>query len=180
MYVFHSQLTSSHRQLTASTDYGDADYICNWFGGEAVSLAVNYSQSAEFAKAGYAPFMVAGAEHGEVRQHGRFSFMRIYEAGHEVPFYQPEAALEMFKRVLGSKDIATGEVDLTADYDTKGDTHATHTEPFVPIPSFTGLPQNVPEYNGTITGPITQVPGSVATQMAGIAEAAQADIIKDD
>jgi carboxypeptidase C (cathepsin A) len=23
--------------------YGDADYICNWFGGEAVSLAVNYT-----------------------------------------------------------------------------------------------------------------------------------------
>lgn len=23
--------------------YGDADYICNWFGGEAVSLQVNYT-----------------------------------------------------------------------------------------------------------------------------------------
>ena len=86
----------------------------------------------------------------------------------------------MFRRVLAFKDIATGEVDLSADYDTKGDAHATHTEPFVPIPSFTGLPQNVPEYNGTITGPITTVPGSVATQVAAIAGAAEAGVLKGD
>jgi len=27
--------------------YGDADYICNWFGGEAVSLALNYTHAAQ-------------------------------------------------------------------------------------------------------------------------------------
>lgn len=160
-----------------TTVYGDADYICNWFGGEAASLAVNYTHSADFAKAGYAPFMVSGHEYGEVRQHGNFSFMRIYEAGHEVPFYQPEASLEMFKRVLGFKDIATGKKDLTAGYGTSGDAHATHTEPFVAIPSFTGPPQNVPEYSGKITGPLTEVPGSVATKMAAIAKAAEGGVI---
>lgn len=36
--------------------YGDADYICNWFGGQAISLAVNYTHSSEFATAGYQPF----------------------------------------------------------------------------------------------------------------------------
>ena len=82
----------------------------------------------------------------------------------------------MFKRVLEFKDIATGKVDLTGDYGTTGDAHATHTEPFVPIPSFTGLPQNVPKYNGTITGPLTEVPGSVATQVAAIAKVAEAVI----
>lgn len=35
--------------------------------------------------------------------------MRIYESGHEVPFYQPLAALEMFERTLSRKDIATGQ-----------------------------------------------------------------------
>jgi carboxypeptidase C (cathepsin A) len=38
--------------------YGDADYICNWFGGEAVSKQIQYAHSAGFAKAGYVPFMV--------------------------------------------------------------------------------------------------------------------------
>jgi carboxypeptidase C (cathepsin A) len=68
--------------------YGDADYICNWFGGEAVSLAINYTHASEFRKAGYVPFMVGGKEMGEVRQVGNFSFLRIYEAGHEVSLKQ--------------------------------------------------------------------------------------------
>ena len=72
--------------------YGDADYICNWFGGQAVSLAVNYTHSAEFAAAGYEAFTVDGVEYGEVRQYGNFSFLRIYEAGHEVPYYQRKSS----------------------------------------------------------------------------------------
>lgn len=32
--------------------------------------------------------VVDGTEYGEVRQYGNFSFLRVYEAGHEVPFYQ--------------------------------------------------------------------------------------------
>lgn len=68
--------------------YGDADYICNWFGGEAVSLAVNYTHSAQFKAAGYAPFNIDGHEYGEVREYGNFSFLRIYDSGHQVPYYQ--------------------------------------------------------------------------------------------
>lgn len=49
------------------------------FGGEAVSLEVNYLHKEEFAAADYAPFMVDGSEYGEVRQYGNFSFLRIYE-----------------------------------------------------------------------------------------------------
>lgn len=48
--------------------YGDADYICNWFGGEAVSLEVKYKDAKKFEKAGYAPFMVDGVQYGEVRE----------------------------------------------------------------------------------------------------------------
>lgn len=74
--------------VRVSLYYGDADYICNWFGGQAISLAVNYTHSAQFRAAGYTPLLVDGVEYGEVRQYGNFSFTRIYEAGHEVPFYQ--------------------------------------------------------------------------------------------
>ena len=64
--------------------YGDADYICNWFGGEAVSLALQWKYSKEFASSGYVPFVVDGKEYGEVRQYGQYSFLRMYESGHEV------------------------------------------------------------------------------------------------
>jgi carboxypeptidase C (cathepsin A) len=78
MYVYSPQ--------TVADDH--ANSLGNWFGGQAVSLAVNYAHSTEFRKAGYQPFTVDGTEYGEVRQYGNFSFLRVYEAGHEVPFYQ--------------------------------------------------------------------------------------------
>jgi carboxypeptidase C (cathepsin A) len=114
--------------------YGDADYICNWFGGEAVSLAANFSDAEAFRAAGYTPFLVDGVEYGEVREYGNFSFTRIYEAGHEVPYYQPEASLEHFKRVLDHVIIADGSVVVTDNYATNGSAKATHTESFVPLP----------------------------------------------
>ncbi|KAF2199346.1 putative carboxypeptidase S1 [Delitschia confertaspora ATCC 74209] len=120
--------------------YGDADYICNWFGGEAVSLAVNYTHASEFRKAGYEKLVVEGQEYGEVRQYGNFSFLRIWEAGHLVPYYQPLAALEMFNRTIHHLDVATGTEPVTADLETEGNAKATHTEPFVPLPSPTMTP----------------------------------------
>lgn len=115
--------------------YGDADYICNWFGGQAVSLTVNYTHKAQFAAAEYAPFMVDGTEYGEVRQYGNFSFLRVYESGHEVPYYQPEGSLEFFRRVLLSLDIADGDLLITPTYASAGNASATHTESFVPLPT---------------------------------------------
>lgn len=123
--------------VRVSLYYGDADYICNWFGGQAISLAVNYAHSAEFAAAGYAPMTVDGVEYGEVRQYGNFSFLRVYESGHLVPFYQPIAALALFNRTINHLNIADGSVPVTANYSTSGEASATHTEPFVPLPSST-------------------------------------------
>lgn len=124
--------------MRVALQYGDADYICNWLGGEAVSLAVDYAHAAEFRAAGYAPFVVDGTEYGVVRQYGNFSFTRLYDAGHETPYYQPVAALEFFRRVLGDLVIADGESRITDDYQTDGPANATHTEPYPPLPDETG------------------------------------------
>lgn len=116
--------------------YGDADYICNWFGGEAVSLATQWRHSSDFAASGYTPFVVDGVEFGETREYGNFSFTRIYESGHEVPYYQPIAALGFFSRAINGLDMATGtfKIDGT-NGGTLGEATATHGEPFVPLPS---------------------------------------------
>ncbi|KAI0900235.1 serine carboxypeptidase [Annulohypoxylon nitens] len=103
--------------------YGDRDYACNWIGGEAVSLAVNYTGTEKFHAAGYTDIVVNDTYvGGQVRQYGNFSFSRVYEAGHEVPAYQPETAYKMFHRALFNKDIATGTVDLVdnSEYVTEG------------------------------------------------------------
>lgn len=107
-------------------------------GGEAVSLAANYTNSAEFGSAGYAPFIVDGVEYGESRQYGNFSFTRVYEAGHDVPFYQPVAALELFRRVLGDLVVSDGSVKVTPTYKSNGTAQATHTESWVDY--YTGRP----------------------------------------
>lgn len=117
--------------------HGDADYTCNWFGGEAVSLALNYSHAAEFKAAGYTPFLVDGVEYGEVRQAGNFSFTRVYESGHEVPYYQPIAALALFNRTLNGLAVNDGTTKVEAGYGTNGTAKATHTEPSVGLPSAT-------------------------------------------
>lgn len=100
------------RGIRIALVYGDADWICNWFGGEAVSKAVNYTMTTEFNAATYTPFLVDGTQYGETREVGNFSFTRIYEAGHEIPYYQPEAALAFFNRSIFDFNIADGSVKI--------------------------------------------------------------------
>lgn len=53
-------------------------------GGEAISLAVKYKDSAAFKEAGYQDLQVnASYVAGMVRQVGRLSFSRIFDAGQE-------------------------------------------------------------------------------------------------
>lgn len=102
-----------------------------------MSLQVNYTHAKQFRAAGYTPLLVNGKEFGEVRQYGNFSFTRVYEAGHEVPYYQPEASLALFNRTINLVDIATGKKKITANLRTNGTATATHRESFVPLPKST-------------------------------------------
>jgi hypothetical protein len=70
-----------------------------------------------------------------VRQYGNLSFLRIYEAGHEVPYYQPQAALALFNRTLNHWNIADGTEMVTANLSSYGTANATHTEAFVALPA---------------------------------------------
>ncbi|KAJ5392332.1 Peptidase S10 serine carboxypeptidase [Penicillium cosmopolitanum] len=126
------------RPVRVALIYGDADYICNWFGGEAVSLATNYTHSKQFRAAGYAPFLVDGKEYGETREYGNFSFTRVYEAGHEVPYYQPEASLQLFNRTLNGWELPKGEKKVKPDFGSSGPKSATHTQASVALPTSTG------------------------------------------
>lgn len=74
------------QNITVVMYTGDADYNCNWLGGEAVSIEID---APGFSSAGYTNITTSdGVIHGQVKQAGKFSFVRIYESGHEVPFYQ--------------------------------------------------------------------------------------------
>lgn len=115
--------------------YGDRDYACSWNGGEAVSLAVDYTRAEQFHAAGYAPLQTNSSYvGGRVRQHGNFSFSRVFESGHEVPAYQPQTAYEIFQRAMFNKDIATGQVSIVNDdtYSSEGPLSTWHIKNDVP------------------------------------------------
>lgn len=105
---------------------GDADYNCNWLGGEAVSLAVG---APHFSSAGYTNITTDDdIVHGQVRQAGHFAFVRVYESGHEVPFYQPVLALSLLERVIGGLDVATGKLKAHPGYKTDGPLKSTYRQ----------------------------------------------------
>lgn len=117
--------------------YGDRDFACNWIGGEMSSLAIPYSRADDFKKAGYAPLITSEGVGGQTRQFGNFSFTRVYQAGHEIPMYQPEAAYEVFMRALFNRDIPTGLLPVHDELSTVGppDTwHIKQTAPKAPAP----------------------------------------------
>lgn len=110
--------------------------------------------------------MVNGTEYGEVRQYGNFSFLRIYEAGHEVPYYQPAASLEFFRRVLANKAVADGTSNVTGDYDTSGLAHATHTESYVALATQSGVTFGG-SYSVPGVGPTSALVGSTTGSATG-------------
>ncbi|KAH0431460.1 carboxypeptidase s1 [Colletotrichum camelliae] len=112
-----------HSGIKVSLMFGDRDFACNWIGGEQVSLAIPWADQENFAKAGYQPLLTNETYGGgQVRQYGNLSFIRVYQAGHAVPAYQPESAYQIFNRALFNLDVATGKVDTAANssYSTQG------------------------------------------------------------
>lgn len=146
---------------------------CNWLGGQAVADEV---AAPGFDCAGFVNISTSdNIVHGQVKQAGKFSFVRIYESGHEVtfsapttssefpeqvvlimlqvPFYQPLAALTIFERAINGKDIATGELTASKAYLTEGAKDSAYREGNSTI-QFSALPANA-TYNHTTNAPNT-------------------------
>jgi carboxypeptidase C (cathepsin A) len=67
--------------------HGDRDYRCNWLGGEAISLAAQWRHTGDFNEAGYESIQTNDTyDGGYVRQVGKFSFSRVFQAGHAGSF----------------------------------------------------------------------------------------------
>ncbi|KHJ32536.1 putative carboxypeptidase s1 protein [Erysiphe necator] len=79
---------------------GDADWICNWYGGLDVAQNINYSESTNFKTQKSANYTINGKVGGEFKTAGNLSWLRVYGGGHEVPYYQPELALQVFRQMF--------------------------------------------------------------------------------
>ncbi|CAK7197924.1 hypothetical protein SEUCBS139899_000574 [Sporothrix eucalyptigena] len=114
MQPFHRLVPDLLAEIPVLIYAGDADFICNWLGNRAWAEALEWDGKDAFNKAEVSHLKLASSKstafdkkegYGTVKAAGNFTFMRIYEAGHMVPYDQPEAALDFFNRWLGGEWI---------------------------------------------------------------------------
>lgn len=86
---------------------GDTDYVCNWPGTLAAADAVEWPGKETFASLTLEPYTVNGVQKGTFKSLDNLVFMRIFEAGHNVPFYQPEASLQIFEQTMKASGIVS-------------------------------------------------------------------------
>jgi cathepsin A (carboxypeptidase C) len=81
---------------------GDQDYICNWLGNQAWTLALDWPHHDDFNTAPMANWTTpeANTTIGQMRTSNGFSFLRVYDAGHMVPRDQPQNALAMLNAFI--------------------------------------------------------------------------------
>ncbi|KAM0058642.1 putative carboxypeptidase C [Helianthus debilis subsp. tardiflorus] len=76
---------------------GEYDLICNWLGNSRWVHAISWSDQKDFISASNVSFIVDGKEAGILKNHGPLTFIKVHNAGHMVPTYQPRAALKMLE-----------------------------------------------------------------------------------
>ncbi|KAI7943918.1 hypothetical protein MJO28_011446 [Puccinia striiformis f. sp. tritici] len=84
---------------------GDKDFICNSLGVYRSLLAMKWKYSKQFAKAPFKNLTVQGKVGGVYKTIGPLTFINVYNAGHEVPAFQPALSLEIFKQTISRQDI---------------------------------------------------------------------------
>lgn len=93
---------------------GNADFMCNYIGNEQWMIALESPFQSEFVAAplqdwrtlsGVVAGKVRTAGGGEKFGAGNFTYVVVHDAGHMVPFDQPEAALDLFVRWISDTPL---------------------------------------------------------------------------
>ena len=105
MQPFHRLVPGILEQIPVLIYAGDADFICNWLGNQAWSLALEWPGQKAFQAATVKDLKLDnGDKYGKFRNGGgNLTFMQIFGAGHMVPMDQPEASLDFYNRWLGGE-----------------------------------------------------------------------------
>ncbi|KDN49353.1 hypothetical protein RSAG8_02055, partial [Rhizoctonia solani AG-8 WAC10335] len=92
---------------------GDADYICNYIGLESMVAALQTKFKSKYNQQKWKKWTVSGTAAGQYKNSGTFSYLRVYQAGHEVPAYGNgklavgQAALVYFTQSMQGKPISS-------------------------------------------------------------------------
>ncbi|KAG0736544.1 hypothetical protein G6F23_010887 [Rhizopus arrhizus] len=87
---------------------GEMDWICNWVGNLEWSLEMKWKGKEGYNSALTKPWFsdFTGRQAGDVRSFDNLTFLKVFNAGHMVPFDQPENSLDFFNKWLYSLPLA--------------------------------------------------------------------------
>jgi carboxypeptidase C (cathepsin A) len=71
----------------------------------ATLLAMDWFGNETLHNTPFTNMTIAGKPVAAIQNVGNFSFARVYEAGHEVPAFQPEASLEIFRQIINRESL---------------------------------------------------------------------------
>ena len=89
---------------------GDADFVCNWYGNKAWTIALDWPGKDAFHAARDHDWKCYGLKAGTARTasgpskgSGKLTFLQVNNAGHMVPMDTPREALAMVDQFLAGK-----------------------------------------------------------------------------
>ncbi|KAF8495647.1 serine carboxypeptidase [Russula emetica] len=93
------------RRVRVLVYVGTYDWICNWIGNEAWTLALEWHGQQDFAALPLREWKVDGHAVGKTRSAHGLTFATVDAAGHMVPYDKPEEALALINRWLALKEL---------------------------------------------------------------------------
>ena len=101
------QNTTMTRHILTMLNY--PDFICNWLGNLAWTMALEWPGQSDYVEAPMEDFKLAVDDTtiGSVKSAGNFTFMRLHAGGHMAPYDQPAAGLEMLNRWIDGEWVET-------------------------------------------------------------------------
>lgn len=110
MLPFHTYITELLEAGVPVLIYaGDADYICNWLGNKAWTERLEWKGQKDYAGLKMSDYTIEGKKYGEFKEAGNFTFLRLFQGGHMIPYDQPLASLSMINRWLAGYSVADKE-----------------------------------------------------------------------
>jgi hypothetical protein len=74
---------------------------------QAVISQLEFAHSTDFNSKSLVPYTVGGIQYGVFKTAGKLSFLNVFNAGHEVPAYQPVLSLQAFMQTLSQRPLSS-------------------------------------------------------------------------
>ncbi|KAM0228927.1 hypothetical protein ACHAPO_010334 [Fusarium lateritium] len=86
---------------------GDSDYVCNWLGTKRVADTVDWPKKEIFFQTELQPYTVDGVQKATFKSVENLHFVRVFNAGHNVGWYQPDTSQQLITQFISGKGLSS-------------------------------------------------------------------------